>query len=189
MGNSPKNHIISVSFISVSCRHIFYALYPLRKTKMRTKNNDILGGDQARRVLARLVQRAVITRLKPSLYRVIPFEHGFEREYLGIPYWVTRGIAVRRTDSKQADKQDYYLSHGSAFDLHQMITQPQLIAYVSSLRFIRNCVITGGVRLLPAKPPQSGAGQHTVLSCGGPLCGRKQKFVIHRRKSFTQNHG
>jgi len=37
----------------------------------------------------------------------------------------------------------YFLSHGSAFELHQMVTQPQLIIYVSSPKMIRFRTIQG----------------------------------------------
>ncbi len=95
---------------------------------------EILGGRApASKVLAQLVHHGVATRLKPGTFRLVPFELGFEREYLGNPYIVARELA----------KGDYYLSYGSAFDLHQMVTQPQLIVYVSSPRMIRSRTIQG----------------------------------------------
>ena len=41
------------------------------------------------------------------------------------------------------NNQIYYLSHGSAFDLHQMVTQPQLVVYVSTPKMIRPRTIQG----------------------------------------------
>lgn len=107
-----------------------------------TEAAEILGDeDSARRLLARLVRRAIVTRLKPGIYRLVPFELGFAREYLGNPYLVARELALRGDSAK--DKQGYYLSHGSAFDLHQMVTQPQFVVYVSSPRLIRGSMIQG----------------------------------------------
>jgi predicted transcriptional regulator of viral defense system len=97
---------------------------------------EILGSRaQATKVLLQLIRHGVVTRLKGGTYRLVPFELGFEREYLGNPYVVARELAL--------GAHKYYLSHGSAFDLHQMVTQPQLIVYVSSPRMIRSQIILG----------------------------------------------
>lgn len=104
----------------------------------------ILGGrDHARSVLPRLVKHGIITRLKGGTFRLVPFELGFEREYLGNPYVVARELALNSRTSKTGKIQNYYLSHGSAFALHQMVTQPQFIVYTSSPRLIRSRTIQG----------------------------------------------
>ncbi|MCP4659414.1 MAG: transcriptional regulator, partial [bacterium] len=82
----------------------------------------------ARNLVARLVDRGVATRLKPGLFILVPFELGRERDYLGNPYVVARELVGGR---------DYYLSHASAMDLHGMVTQPQLIVYVTTPRPVR----------------------------------------------------
>lgn len=100
----------------------------------------ILGGQApASKVLEQLIKNGVVTRLKSGVFRLVPFELGFEREYLGNPYVVARELAV---GSKNINEK-YYLSYGSAFDLHQMVTQPQLIVYISSSRMIRSRMIQG----------------------------------------------
>jgi predicted transcriptional regulator of viral defense system len=102
---------------------------------------DILNGRApATKVLAQLINHGVVVRLKPGSFRLVPFELGFEREYLGNPYVVAKELAVLA--NKEADNA-YYLSHGSAFDLHQMATQPQLVVYVSSPKMIRSLTIQG----------------------------------------------
>ena len=99
---------------------------------------EILGGRlPASKVLSQLVNNGVATRLKSGTFRLVPFEMGFEREYLGNPYVVARELV------QKGIKEEYYLSHGSAFDLHQMTTQPQLIVYVSSSRMMRSRTIQG----------------------------------------------
>lgn len=102
---------------------------------------EILGGPiPASKVLSRLIQHGVVTRLKPGTFRLVPFELGFEKEYLGNPYIVARELVLNR---HKGAKTEYYLSYGSAFDLHQIMTQPQLIIYVSSPKMIRPRTIQG----------------------------------------------
>ena len=64
----------------------------------------------------------------------MPFELGREREYLGNPYLVARALAGER---------NYYLSHASAMDAHRMVTQPQLVVYVTSALPLRGRTILG----------------------------------------------
>ncbi len=77
----------------------------------------------ARSFVRKLVDRGVAARLKPGLFVLVPFELGRERQYLGSPLIVARelmsGVA-------------YYLSHGSAMEIHGMKTQPQLVITVST---------------------------------------------------------
>jgi predicted transcriptional regulator of viral defense system len=102
---------------------------------------EILGGRvPAAKVLTQLINNGVVVRLKSGLFRIVPFELGFEREYLGDPYIIARELVF---SGHKGAQERYYLSHGSAFDLHQMTTQLQLIVYVSSPRMIRSCTIQG----------------------------------------------
>jgi len=87
-----------------------------------------------RNFVASLVKRGVATRLKPGLFVLVPYELGFEREYLGNPYIVARELAGR---------QKYYISHASAMDIHQMVTQPQFKILVSVARSIRPRMVLG----------------------------------------------
>lgn len=101
---------------------------------------EILGGrTPAANALSQLIQNGIATRLKSGTFQLVPFELGFEREYLGNPYVVARELIL----SGRGAKTKYYLSHGSAFDLHQMVTQPQLDVYVSSDRVMRSKTILG----------------------------------------------
>ena len=88
----------------------------------------------ARNFVASLVQRGVVTRLKPGLFILVPFELGREREYLGNPYVVARELV---------GSADYYISHASAMELHQMVTQPQLKVYTTTTRAIRPLFVLG----------------------------------------------
>lgn len=102
---------------------------------------EILGGRApASKALTQLINNGVVSRLKSGTFRLIPFELGFEREYLGNPYIVARELIL---GGRKGIKEEYYLSHGSAFDMHQMVTQPQLIVYASSPRMMRSRTIQG----------------------------------------------
>lgn len=103
--------------------------------------SEILGSrTAAASVVNQLVRHGIVTRLKSGTFRLVPFELGFEREYLGNPYIVARELVTRgKTDFQSS----YYLSHASAFDLHQMITQPALVVYISSTKMIRPRTILG----------------------------------------------
>jgi predicted transcriptional regulator of viral defense system len=102
---------------------------------------EILGGrPPAAKALSQLIHNGIATRLKSGTFSLVPFELGFEREYLGNPYVVARELVQ---SGHKHTQEKYYLSHGSAFDLHQMVTQPQLIIYVSSPRMMRPQTIQG----------------------------------------------
>lgn len=103
---------------------------------------EILGGGRPRasKVLSRLVHNGVVARLKSGTFRLVPFELGFEREYLGNPYSVARELVL---NGYKDGKEEYYLAYGSAFDLHQITTQPQLIVYVNSPKMLRPRTIQG----------------------------------------------
>ncbi len=93
-----------------------------------------LHGASARSFVRKLVDRGVAARLKPGLFVLVPFEMGREREYLGDPFLVAKALAGGR---------DYYLSHGTAMELHQMVTQPRLVVYVTTPTSIRPRTIGG----------------------------------------------
>ena len=103
-----------------------------------------LQAKSARNLVAGLVNRGLATRLKPGLFILVPFELGREREYLGNPYVVARDLA---------DTPEYYVSHASAMDLHQMVTQPQLAVFVTSPKAIRPRTVLGTeFRFVRCKP-------------------------------------
>ena len=82
-----------------------------------------LRGSSARTLIHKAEKRGVVTRLRPGLYNLVPFELGRATEYVGDPYVIARELC---------GGQDYFLSYASAMELHRMVTQPQLTLYVSS---------------------------------------------------------
>jgi len=122
--------------------HLIATLYSRNRQIFHFEEAEkILGGlAPASKVLAQLINNGVVMRLKPGTFSLIPFELGFEREYLGNPYVVVRELVL---SGHKGIEEKYYLSHGSAFDFHQIVTQPQLIIYVSSPRMMRPKTIQG----------------------------------------------
>lgn len=93
-----------------------------------------LSSSSARNLVHKAQQRGLVTRLKPGLYNLVPFELGRATEHIGSPYLIARELAGIAP---------YFLSHGTAFELHRMVTQPQLTIYVSCIRRVRPQTVGG----------------------------------------------
>ena len=143
-----KNNLKTLGSVSAK---LLMALHDHNRPLFNLDDATKILGDRGRasRILFRLTRNGVITRLKSGLFRLVPFELGFEAEYLGNPFVAATALAK----GIHQDNKEYYLSHGSAFDLHQMITQPQLIVYLSAPKLIRNRIIQGTeFRFVRCKP-------------------------------------
>jgi len=99
-------------------RHSIFRLKDVRKILNVSKPS-------ATNFVRKLVNRGIASRLKPGLFILVPFELGKEREYLGEPLLVAREIVGGK---------GYYFSHSTAMQIHQMLTQPQLLVYASTLK-------------------------------------------------------
>jgi predicted transcriptional regulator of viral defense system len=98
----------------------------------------------ARTLVHKLVGRGVATRLRPGLFQLVPPELGRESEYLGNPYLVARALMRGKP---------YYLSHASAMDIHNMVTQPQFVVCISSPKPMRSRSVLGTeFRFIRCKP-------------------------------------
>lgn len=112
-------------------------LYEQQKMIFSVRDVEKITGrdsNSARTLTTRLVSRGLATRIKPGLFILIPSELGHEREYLGNPYIVAAEIA---------GGENYFISHSSAMDIHQMVTQPQLVVYTTSTKQIRPKSVLG----------------------------------------------
>lgn len=112
-------------------------LYEQQKTIFSIKDVEGITGlspKSARGLAIRLVERGLATRLKPGLFILVPAELGHERDYLGDPYVVAAEIV---------GGPDYFVSHASAMDIHQMVTQPQLVVYTTTTHSIRPRSVLG----------------------------------------------
>lgn len=106
--------------------HVIMALHGSEKTVFRLDDVTTITGQSrasARSFVRKLVDRGVATRAKPGLYVLVPQELGKEKTYLGDPYVLAREI-IR--------PHEYYISHGSAMDIHRMTTHPRLAVTVST---------------------------------------------------------
>lgn len=105
---------------------LILSLYESNKLIFTPKDvEDITGikGKHLYRFIQQLINREVILRLRQGKYFVIPQEIGRESKYIGNWYLVAREIANSHL---------YYISHHSAMDLHNMLTQPLMKIYITS---------------------------------------------------------
>jgi len=118
-----------------------------------------------------MVDRGVVARLKPGLFILVPYELGHERDYLGSPYVVARELV---------GTPDYYLSHASAMDLHQMLTQPQLVVYTTTTKAIRPRDVLGTeFRFVRCKPAHLfGISEHWVTKTEKVRVSDRERTII-----------
>ena len=88
----------------------------------------------ASNLLHKAQQRGVVTRLKPGLFNLVPFELGDVSEHIDSPYVIAR---------EMVGENPYFLSYGTAFELHRMVTQPMFTTYISSTKRFRSQTIGG----------------------------------------------
>ena len=117
--------------------HLVVMLYEQNKPIFRLKEVEKilrLSELSSRNFVRKLVNRGVVTRLKPGLFILVPFELGKKADYIGNPFVVAREIMSGK---------DYFLSHATAMEIHGGITQPQLIVYVTTLKSRRSITTMG----------------------------------------------
>jgi len=117
--------------------HLITTLYDEDRVTFRLKDiQRILGLNDvnARNFVRKLVDRGVVTRLKPGLFILVPFELGKETEYAGNPLVLARELV---------NGNDYYLSHGTAMEIHGMVTQPQFVVHVATPKKTRTIHVIG----------------------------------------------
>jgi len=149
-------------------------LYEKSRTIFRLRDvMDILKMDnrKAANFIRKLVDRGVVARLRPGLYALIPFEIGTSREYAGNPYLIARALVGGK---------DYYVSHGSAMEIHGMTTQPQFRVYVSVLRRVRNVTVSGieFVFVRVKKEHYFGATEHWATKQEKVLVSDPEKTIV-----------
>ncbi len=121
-----QNHKNSLKTLGPLAASLVTTLHERNQTMFGVRDVKTItgfGDASARSFVRSLVKRGVVMRLKPGLFILVPFELGRETEYMGHPWLVAKALA---------GGQDYYLSYGTAMEAHQMLTQPQLVVYVST---------------------------------------------------------
>lgn len=131
----PKKDTRVLKTLGPQAALLLTTLHERNRTLFTIKDVAVITGlaeASARSFARKLVHRGVAARLKPGLFVLVPFELGREREYVADPLLVARALA-RDTD--------YYVSHATAMEIHQMVTQPRLVVYVTAPRLIRSRMI------------------------------------------------
>ncbi len=134
---NPRHDIRVRKTLGAEAANLVTALYERNRTLFTLEDvAEIteLRAASARSFIRKLVNRGVATRLKPGLFLLVPFELGREREYLGDPLLAAKALARG---------EDHYLSHATAMEIHQMVTQPRLVVYVTTPKSIRPRTIGG----------------------------------------------
>jgi predicted transcriptional regulator of viral defense system len=152
------NNNLRLKTLGPQLAYLVAELYERQKTIFSTRDVESITGlnpNSARGVVNRLVSKGLATRLKPGLFILVPAELGHARDYLGDPYVVASEIA---------GGSGYFISHASAMDIHQMVTQPQLVVYTTTTQSIRPLsILSTQFRFVRCKPEHFfGAMDHWV---------------------------
>lgn len=131
------NHHLPSKTLGPRAAQLFIELNELRRTTFTLADVGAITGlsaSSARNLVHKAQRRGLVTRLKPGLYNLVPFELGRATEYIGSPYRIARELA---------GEAPYFLSHGTALELHRMVTQPNFTIYVSCTRRVRPQTVGG----------------------------------------------
>ena len=126
MGHTMHANSTSLKTVGPQAAKLLALLHERDRTVFRLDDVRKITGLSAasvRSFVRKLVNRGIAARLKPGLFVLVPFELGWERQYLGSPLIVAREIMSGAA---------YYFSHGTAMEIHGMVTQPQLVITVST---------------------------------------------------------
>ena len=113
------------------------ALYDSGRTTFTTTDAVRITGLKpplASSLLHKAGKRGLVSQLKRGLFVIVPPELGTSVQYSGNPYLVARYLAGAAP---------YFISHGSAMELHRMVTQPQFVVFVSSPKRIPKQTVHG----------------------------------------------
>jgi predicted transcriptional regulator of viral defense system len=154
---SKRDHL-QTKTLGPRAAQLIVELNELRRSTFTLADVEAITGlspASARNLVHKTQRRGLVTRLKPGLYNLVPFELGRATEHIDSPYLIAREIA---------GASPYFLSHRTAFELHRMVTQPTFIVYVSCMRRVRSQTIGGyGFRFVYITPEQEfGIMKHWV---------------------------
>ena len=104
--------------------NLISSLYELGKTIFTVNDVENITGlksNAATNLTSNLIKRNIIARLKYGKYIIIPQEIGGNVRYIGNWYIAAREIV---------NSPDYYISHYSAMDIHNMVTHPIVEVFI-----------------------------------------------------------
>jgi predicted transcriptional regulator of viral defense system len=102
-----------------------------------------LEGQGLQKFLSPLIKKGILNRLITGLYSIVPFDLGNTTQFMGNPYVVAREVIRLKQKSTQPQ---YFISHASAFELLQMVTQPQMDIYATTNKQIKEKISIQGMR-------------------------------------------
>ena len=116
---------------------LFTELHQLRRPTFTLADVGAITGLSAassRNLVHKACGRGLVTRLKPGLFNLVPFELGRAASHVDSPLVIARELAGAAP---------CFLSHGTAFELHRMATQPAFTVHVSCTRRVRPQTVGG----------------------------------------------
>ena len=129
--------------------YLITTLYEKNKKIFRLKDiQNILNidADSSRNFARKLVNRHIVTRLKPGLFILLNYDLGMTDKFIGNEYIIAKELI---NDKK------YYISHFSAMEIHGMITQPQYTVYAVSIKKMKPVNVQGiKFKFVPVKENQ-----------------------------------
>ena len=97
-----------------------------------------------RLILSGLVKKKWLIRLTGGKYLIVPFEAGERGEHTENWFVIAKNLI---------EPKPYYISHYSALDIHEMLTQPALTVYISTpVRRIPKKILGATFRFIYTKP-------------------------------------
>ncbi len=101
-----------------------------------------LSGKKLHQFMAPLIHKEILVRIIPGLFSIVPFELGYTKSFVGNPYVIAREIVRYKF---KTNNPQYYISHACAFELLQMVTQPQLVIFVTVTQQIKQKINIMGI--------------------------------------------
>jgi predicted transcriptional regulator of viral defense system len=141
--NRPKGYLLNTKnnsnlrTLKGTMAGLLMALYDSGKTTFTVADAAKITGLSSTltsSLLYKAAKRGLVSRLKRGLFVIVPAELGSATEFFGNPYLVA---------SHLANSAPYFISHGSAMELHRMVTQPQFVIFVSSTKRILTQTLHG----------------------------------------------
>ncbi len=131
------NHNPGLKTVGPRMAQLLTALHDRSQTTFTLRDVQSITGlrsSLASSLIHKAAKRGLVSRLKRGVFVIVPAELGSTTEYSGNPYLVARQLA---------GDAPYFISHASAMELHRMVTQPQLVVFVSSTKRIPNRTLQG----------------------------------------------
>lgn len=129
-----------------------------------------------------LTKKGLATRLDSGLYNIVPLDLVDTGNYFENEYLVAKEIVKKKTKSESPH---YFISHGSAMTIHQMVTQPFLPTYCTVTSQILNKKILGAdFKFISTKPElYFGYQKHWVNNTEQVLVSDLERTIIDGLKS------